>query len=166
MGADRVSAPSHIRNRVLLGLLGWTILCFGAAAIGGQFTPGEWYAGLEKPPWNPPDWLFGPVWTVLYGLMAVAAWLVWKEFGFRAAPASLSLFMAQLALNAAWSWVFFGLQRPGLAFLNLVLLCVAVAAVTAAFWKRLRLAGVLLVPYLLWILFAAALNFQIWRLNA
>jgi translocator protein len=161
-----VNVPLHHRNRVLLGLLGWILLCFGAAAIGGQFMPGEWYARLERPAWTPPDWLFGPVWTVLYGMMAVAAWLVWKEFGFRAAPGPLILFVAQLVLNAAWSWVFFGLNRPGPAFVNLVVLCVAVAVVTAAFWKRLRLAGVLLVPYLLWILFAAALNFQIWRLNA
>jgi len=161
-----VSAPPYRGKQVLLGLLGWIVLCFGAAAIGGQFTPGEWYAGLEKPTWTPPNWLFGPAWSVLYALMAVAAWLVWKEFGFRAAPSALSLFIAQLALNAAWSWVFFGLQRPGPAFLNLAVLCVAVAVLTAVFWKRLRLAGVLLVPYLLWILFAAALNLQIWRLNA
>jgi translocator protein len=153
-------------TRLVLGLLGWIVLCYGAALIGAQFMPGEWYAGLEKPTWTPPDWLFGPVWTVLYGLMAVAAWLVWKEFGFRAASGSLVLFVGQLGLNAAWSWVFFGLNRPGLAFLHLVVLCVAVAGLVLIFWKRLRLAGGLLVPYLLWISFAAVLNFEIWRLNA
>jgi translocator protein len=141
------------------------VLCFAAAFIGAQFTPGEWYAALAKPTWTPPDALFGPVWTVLYGLMAVAAWLVWKEFGFRAAPAALALFVGQLGLNAAWSWVFFGLNRPGAASLHLLVLCVAVAGLVVLFGKRVRLAGVLLVPYLLWISFAAALNIEIWRLN-
>ena len=153
-------------TRVVLGLLGWLALCYGAALIGAQFMPGEWYAALEKPTWTPPDWLFGPVWTVLYGMMAVAAWLVWKEFGFRAASGSLVLFVGQLGLNSAWSWVFFGLHRPGLALFNLVALCVVVAGLAFIFWKRIRLAGGLLVPYLLWISFAAALNFEIWRLNS
>ncbi len=154
-----------MRAHTVIGLVAWFIVCYGAAAVGAQFEPGEWYEALTRPPWTPPDWLFGPVWTVLYGLMAVSAWLVWRRGGFAAQPLPLSAFMVQLGLNATWSWLFFGLNRPGIALGGLVLLYLAVAATLVLFWKLERVAASLLVPYLLWLSFAAALNFEIWRLN-
>lgn len=156
----------HNPRQPVLGLAFWLVLCFGAAAMGARFNPGEWYAALAKPAWTPPDCLFGPVWTVLYTLMAVAAWLVWRRYGFAGAPVALALFGVQLALNALWSWIFFGLQRPGLAFLELEALWLAIAATTWAFWRLSPTAGWLLVPYLLWVTFAGLLNYAICRLNA
>lgn len=151
---------------MILGLIGWLVLSFAAAAIGGFFSPGEWYAQLRKPSWNPPSWIFGPVWTVLYAMMAVAAWLVWQRGGFTRQRVALSLFVVQWVFNALWSPIFFGMQRPGLAFLDLVLLWIALMATLAAFWRVRPVAGVLLVPYAAWVTFAGALNFTIWRLNA
>lgn len=127
--------------------------------------PGEWYATLKKPSWNPPGWIFGPVWSALYTMMAVAAWLVWQRGGFVAQRRPLALFLAQLGLNALWTPLFFGLHRPGLAFAEILLLWVAIAATLAAF-RRVNQATVwLLAPYLLWVSFAAVLNFELWRLN-
>ena len=148
------------------GLLGWLALCFVVAWFGSRFEPGPWYAGLTKPWWTPPNWLFGPVWTVLYVLMAVAAWLVWGRVGFRGAPLALGLFLAQLALNGAWSWLFFGLQQPGWALVDLVLLGVILFAAMVAFWGHQPMAGVLLLPYFLWVMFAGILNYALWRLNS
>lgn len=149
-----------------LGLVVWLALCFGAAGVGAQFMPGAWYQELAKPAWTPPSWLFGPVWTVLYAMMAVAAWLVWRERGLAGAPWALSLFVVQLALNTLWSWLFFGMQRPGLAMVDIVALWIAILCTATAFGGTSRVAAVLLVPYLLWVSFAAALNFSIWRLNS
>ncbi|MGB2823749.1 MAG: TspO/MBR family protein [Phycisphaerae bacterium] len=143
--------------------------CYGAAVVGGLATAGavrDWYPTLAKPLWNPPAWVFGPVWTVLYGMMAVAVWLVWRQRRQRPGGAPIILFAVQLALNAVWSPLFFGLHRPDLAFVDIVLLWLALAATVWLFLKRLTIAGVLLVPYLLWVSFAAALNFAIWRLNS
>lgn len=155
----------HDRTRWSLGLVGWLAIVYGVAAIGSQFTPGAWYDQLTKPPWTPPDWLFGPVWTVLYGMMALAAWLVWRTRGFSGARLGLALFGTQLALNAGWSWLFFGLQRPDLALVDIALLWAAILATLVAFWRIRPLAGGLLTPYLLWVSYAAALNLEIWRLN-
>lgn len=155
-GADRRSAA---------GLVAWLILCYGAAALGARFLPGAWYAALAKPVWTPPNWLFAPVWTVLYGMMAVAAWLVWRRYGFSGARGALALFLVQLGLNGAWSWIFFGLQRAGFALADIVALWTVLLLATLAFWKRRRSAAVLLVPYLAWVTFAVALNLEIWRLN-
>jgi translocator protein len=154
------------RARSLIGLGGWLLACAAAAAFGSLFQPGAWYAALAKPSWTPPGWVFGPVWTLLYVAMAVAAWLVWRERGFSGARVALALFSGQLVLNALWSWLFFGLQAPGLALLDILMLWFVLAATTIAFWRLRRLAGALLLPYLLWVGFAAALNFEIWRLNA
>lgn len=148
-----------------LALGGWLLLCFAAAAWGAMFGPGAWYASLNKPSWNPPGWLFGPVWTALYAMMAVAAWLVWRCGGFARQGRALMWFLVQLALNAAWTPLFFGLQRPGLAFAEIVLLWLAIAATIYAFRAVSRVATCLLVPYLAWVTFAAALNFTLWRLN-
>jgi translocator protein len=148
------------------GLAAWLGLCYLAAFVGSRFTDtGAWYQALEQPAWQPPDWLFGPVWTLLYTMMAVAAWLVWREWGRRAVGGALALFLVQLALNVAWSWLFFGQQRPDLAFGEIVLLWIAILATLLAFWRIRTLAGALLIPYLLWVTFAAALNYSIWQLN-
>ena len=153
------------RRRTVLGLCGWLLLCFAAASLGAIFTPGEWYAALQKPTWNPPAWVFAPVWSTLYAMMAVAAWLVWKRGGFVAQRRPLTLFLAQLVLNAAWTPLFFGLHRPGLAFAEIILLWLAIAATLAAFRPVSRAAAWLLAPYLAWVGFAAVLNGTLWRLN-
>jgi translocator protein len=151
--------------RSTLALAAWMAVTFAAAAMGALFLPGEWYATLEKPAWNPPNWLFGPVWTTLYVGMAVTAWLVWRRGGFAGQRTALSLFLVQLLLNALWSPVFFGLHLPGLAFAEVVLLWATLLATVVAFWKARPLAGMLLLPYLAWVSFAGSLNFAIWRLN-
>jgi translocator protein len=151
-----------------LGLALSLAACFGAALFGNQFTEPAiptWYASLDKPAWTPPNWLFGPVWTLLYISMAVAAWLVWRERGFGGAPLPLGLFCLQLLLNAIWSFLFFGLRNPGLAFAEIVLLWLAILATTLSFRRVNRTAALLLVPYLLWVTYASALNFEIWRTN-
>ena len=150
----------------LLGLAGWLAVTFLAAFVGSRFEPGAWFRSIEKPSWNPPDRVFGPVWTTLYTMMAVAAWLVWRRWGFAGARAALTAYFVQLALNTAWSWLFFGRQDIGAALADIVLLLVAIVVTLALFWKRHRLAALLLVPYLAWVSFATALNFSIWRLNS
>jgi tryptophan-rich sensory protein len=149
-----------------LGLVGWLAVSFAAALIGSRFMPGEWYASLAKPSWNPPNAVFGPVWTVLYALMAVSAWLVWRRAGFSGAGAALGLFVFQLVLNALWSYLFFGLHRPDIAFFDIVVLWVGILAVTLLFWRVDRIAGALMLPYLAWVGFAAYLNYTLWRMNA
>ena len=149
-------------------LVGLALVCLGVGAAGGLATGrsvGTWYAELRKPAWTPPGWLFGPVWTVLYASMAVAAWLVWTKAGARAAAVPLALFAVQLALNAAWTPVFFGLRLPGPAFAVIVALWAAIVATGAAFWHVRPVAGMLMLPYLAWVTFATGLNFAIWRLN-
>jgi tryptophan-rich sensory protein len=152
-------------GRQILALLCWVLLCFAAAAFGGLFMPGEWYASLKKPSWNPPGWVFGPVWTALYTMMAVSAWLAWKRGGWSAQRWGLTLFLVQLALNAAWTPLFFGLRQPGWAFAEIVLLWLAIAATLAAFRPVNRAAAGLLAPYLAWVSFTAVLNFTLWRWN-
>ena len=149
----------------MLGLAMWIALSFGAAATGLVWTPGEWYAGLNKPAWTPPNSLFGPVWSALYLMMGIAAWLVWRRGGFAAARGALALFLVQLALNAAWTPAFFGLHQTGLGLIIIVALWMAIAATMTAFFRHDRAGAVLLVPYLIWITYAAALNFAVWRLN-
>lgn len=143
------------------------LLVAAAASFGALFTPGEWYAGLEKPSFNPPNWIFGPVWTLLYAMMALAAWLVWLRRGAEGPvlPALL-LFGLQLLLNALWSWLFFGMHAMGLAFVDIVVLWCAIVATLALFWRIHRVAGALLLPYLAWVSFAALLNFSLWQLNS
>jgi translocator protein len=143
-------------------------VCFAAAALGGLATyPNidNWYASLNKPAWTPPDAVFGPVWMMLYFLMALAAWLVWRCRARASVRGPLALFGVQLGLNAAWSWLFFGLHSPGGGMIDIVLLLAAIVATLAAFWRRSRVAGILLVPYLAWVAFAGILNFAIWRMN-
>ena len=155
-------------QKQIVGLLAWLGVSFVAAAIGAAASihADTFYAQLVRPDWAPPAWLFGPVWTVLYALMGVAAWLVWRVHGFRAASVALGLFLAQLAVNALWSWLFFGWHRGALSFADIVLLWTLIVATMIAFWRVKPLAGALLVPYLLWVSFAAALNYAIWQLNS
>ena len=148
-----------------LGLLGFLGACFVAASTGAIFKPGPWYEALAKPSWRPPNWLFPPAWAVLYILMAIAAWLVWREAGFAGAPLALMLWFAQLALNAAWSWIFFGLKRMDLAFVELSALWLAILATILAFALHSSTAAWLMAPYLAWVSFAGFLNLTMWRLN-
>ena len=151
-----------------LAFLFFAGLCFGTAAIGALITVssvGTWYQALAKPSWTPPDWVFGPVWTALYFMMAVAAWLVWRARAWRPARAALGWFGLQLGLNLGWSALFFGLRSPGLAFLDIVLLLLSIAVTTVLFERRSPIAASLLAPYLLWTLFAAVLNLAVWRMN-
>ncbi len=155
--------PSGFRSA--LAFAGWMLACYASAAMGGLFMPGEWYASLQKPSWNPPGWIFGPVWTTLYTMMAVAAWMVWRRGGWGKQRKPLLIFVVQLALNALWTPLFFGLHQPGLAFTEIVLLWLAIVATIMVFGPVSRTAMLLLVPYLAWVSFAAALNFTLWRLN-
>jgi tryptophan-rich sensory protein len=125
----------------------------------------EWYPQLRKPPGTPPQWIFGPVWTALYVLMAISAWLIWRDYRWAGGRSALFLFFGQLALNAAWSGIFFGAQLPGVAFAELVILWLAILFNMTVFYWLLPLAAWLLLPYLLWVTYAGYLNFGIWRMN-
>jgi benzodiazapine receptor len=154
--------------RSALALVVFLALAFAAAAIGGLSSAGGtggWYESLRKPSWRPPNWVFGPVWTVLYVTIAVAGWLVWRERGSDDVTAALAVWAVQLALNAAWTGLFFGLHRPGLAFVEILVLVVAVAATIVLFARVSVAAALLIVPYLAWVCFAAILNGSIWNLN-
>lgn len=155
------------RQKQILGFVGWLATSFVAAAIGGtaSIRAAPFYAQLVRPEWAPPQSLFGPVWTVLYALMGVAAWLVWREGGFRSARTALVLFLVQLAVNALWSSLFFAWHLGGAAFADIIVLWLLIVATLVAFWRIRPLAGALLVPYLLWVSFAAALNYSVWQLN-
>ena len=155
------------KRQQLVGLGAWLLVSFLAAAIGAAASvqAGSFYGQLVRPDWAPPASVFGPVWTVLYALMGVAAWLVWRVGGFRAARSAFGLFLAQLAFNALWSWLFFGWHLGALALADVLLLWALIVATTISFWRIRPLAGALLVPYLLWVSFAAALNYSVWRLN-
>jgi benzodiazapine receptor len=155
-------------SRQWLGLVAWLTVTFVAAGLGNWATMssvGDWYRQLARPAWTPPDWVFAPVWTALYLMMAVAAWLVWRQAGFAAAKWPLALYLIQLALNTLWSVLFFGLQNPAWAAVEIVVLWLAILATLDAFWRRSVAAGLLLVPYAAWVAFAAALCFEFARLN-
>lgn len=151
--------------------ISWVVLvaiCFLAAAIGSWFTAGSvksWYPGLVKPVGTPPAWVFGPVWSTLYFLMGTAAWLVYQRRSAVNVRLALALFFTQLALNVAWSFVFFGMRQPGLALVEIVALLGAIVATMISFAQPSRLAVWLMTPYLGWVLYATFLNFGIWRLN-
>jgi tryptophan-rich sensory protein len=151
----------------LPSLLAW-ILGTILAAIGGAVTAkaaGEFYGMLQKPSWAPPGWLFGPAWTVLYILMGVAAWRVWRDAGFSGAKVELAFYAVQLVLNMAWSYFFF-VRRTGLgATVEVVSLWVSILITLMLFWRRDTVAGVLFVPYLTWVTFATALTVAVWRRN-
>ncbi|MBB3832664.1 tryptophan-rich sensory protein [Xanthomonas arboricola] len=150
-----------------LGLLGWLALCYAVPGLGAlaSIQAASFYADLQRPAWAPPGWLFGPVWTALYGMMAVAVWLVWRRGGWAGAHLALRMFVLQLALNGLWSWLFFAWHMGAWAFADIVVLWLTLAATIGVFAKRNSLAAWLLVPYLAWVSFAAALNYSVWQLN-
>ena len=150
-----------------LGLFGWLLLVFAAAAIGGLASAraGAFYTELIRPGWAPPGWLFGPVWSALYALMGISAWLVWRARGFDGARCALLLFMAQLGVNALWTWLFFAWHRGALAFAEILLRWVMIGGTILLFWRISKRAGGLLLPYRAWVTFAAALTFAIWQRN-
>lgn len=151
----------------IAGLVGWLLLVSLAATLGAVASADSqsFYGALDLPSWAPPAWLFGPVWTVLYILMGVAAWLVWRERGFRGARGALLVFVAQLAANALWTWLFFAWRLGGIAFAEIVLLGLLIAAMIAAFRRISPVAAALLLPYLAWVGFAAALCWAAWQRN-
>lgn len=166
MSAGQSGREGFVSQWLVLAL--FVLICLGTAGLGAAWTNlsvGDWYATLNKPSWNPPKWVFGPVWTALYIGMAVAAWLVWLKNGLADAWLPLLLFGVQLFLNAAWSALFFGMRSPGIAFADIVLLWIAILATIIAFGRVSSLAATLLVPYLAWVSFATTLNWSIWRLN-
>jgi benzodiazapine receptor len=162
---DHGSTPSKPKQAV--GLLVWLAISFVASGIGAMASirAAPFYGQLVQPSWAPPSSVFGPVWTILYALMGIAAWLVWRADSLRATRAALSLFLLQLAVNALWTWLFFAWSQGALAFADIMLLWLLVVATAVSFWRIRPLAGALLIPYLLWVSFAAALNLSIWQLN-
>jgi tryptophan-rich sensory protein len=150
-----------------LGLAGWLAATFVAAALGAvaSIDAGAFYAQLARPAWAPPASVFGPVWTVLYLLMGIAAWLVWREQDVPGRSAALALFVVQLGANALWSWLFFAWRNGALAFADVLVLLALVAATVVAFRRIRRAAAMLMVPYLAWVAFASALTWAVWRGN-
>jgi translocator protein len=151
-----------------ISLMPFIVVCFAAASVGSFITNtsvNTWYAQLRKPDWTPPNWIFGPVWTTQYVLMAVSAWLVWRTTEWSVAKSALILFGIQVALNTLWTLLFFGLREVRLAFVEIMLLWMMVVATVVSFLPLSRLAAWLLLPYLLWIGFASYLNFRIWQIN-
>jgi tryptophan-rich sensory protein len=154
-------------RRQTIGLIGWLLLCFAAAAIGAlaSVEAATYYQQLVQPSWAPPSAVFGPMWSVLYALMGIAAWLVWREGGWQLRRGVLMLFVTQLTVNALWSWLFFAWHHGALAFADIVLLWLLIVSTVVGFYRVRPLAGALLVPYLCWVSFASALNFAVWQLN-
>jgi benzodiazapine receptor len=172
----RLFDPAHTRGMTSLalppsrpwtGLIAWLALSAAVAAAGGiaSADAGAFYGRLAQPGWAPPAALFGPVWTVLYAAMAVAAWLVWRSPPTAARRTALVLYVAQLVPNTLWSWLFFAWQQGALAMADIVLLWLLIVATITAFWRVSRGAALLLLPYLAWVSFASALNFWLWRHN-
>ncbi|MEO8803179.1 MAG: TspO/MBR family protein [Rudaea sp.] len=154
-------------RRDIFGLIGWLALSAVVAGVGAfaSIHAADFYSHLAQPTWAPPAWLFGPVWSLLYALMAIAAWLVWRTDAIRAVRTALTLYLVQLAANALWSWLFFAWHLGAVAFVDIVLLWVLIVATVIAFWRIRPLTGALLVPYLLWVSFAGVLNYAMWQLN-
>lgn len=150
-----------------IGLFLWLALCYLTSAAGAiaSIQAKSFYAQLNQPSWAPPAWLFGPAWLTLYTLMAIAAWLIWRQGGFAVHKKILTLFIVQLAINALWSWLFFAWHLGFLAFIDIIILWSAILIITIYSFPVSRLAAALLLPYLLWVSFAAALNYSVWQLN-
>ena len=165
---DQTQEHSLSLSQQLTGLIAWILVCFACAGIGSAVTIPNlevWYAGLNQPSWNPPNWIFGPVWTTLFAMMAVAAWLVWRRAGFGKGRLSLTWFGIQLGLNLGWSILFFGCQQPAFALIEIVMLWLAIAITISLFCRHSKLAAGLMAPYLCWVSFATVLNFAFWSLN-
>jgi tryptophan-rich sensory protein len=165
--------PAEAKNQrstkiLVIGFVVSIVVCYGVAAIGGLATAGavdSWYREVAKPSWNPPNWIFAPVWSFLYFTMAVSSWLVWKADRFTATRSALAWFGFHLILNAAWSLLFFGMKRFDLAMIEIVLLWISIIVSMILYYRFSKLAALLLVPYCLWVTFASCLNYAIWSLN-
>jgi translocator protein len=155
------------RSKQILGLVVWLGITHAAAFTGAAASPGSggFYRSLLRPAWAPPPSLFGPVWALLYLLMGIAAWIIWRDFGIRGAGAALWLFLIQLALNALWTWIFFHWRLGALAFAEILLLDFLILATLVAFWRLRPVAGALLLPYLAWAAFASLLAYALWQRN-
>lgn len=149
------------------GLVAWLLFVFAFAALGGfaSLNAVSFYAGLQQPAWAPPGWLFGPAWTLLYTLMGISAWLVWRDKGFAGARVAFALFIAQLGFNALWTWLFFVWRLGAVATAEILLLWVLILATAVLFYRENKIAGALLAPYLAWVSFAAGLSYTMWQLN-
>jgi translocator protein len=158
------ASPRSMRSQVL-GLLAWLAAVFAAAGLGAiaSIDAQSFYGQLNRPSWSPPASVFGPVWSALYALMGIAVWLVWRKS--EHTRRALRLFIGQLAANALWSWLFFAWHQGALAFIDVLLLLVLIAATIVSFWRLSRVAAVLLVPYVLWVGFASVLTWAVWRGN-
>jgi benzodiazapine receptor len=158
---------SFSKQEQVLGLGGWIVVSFAAAAVGSvaSIQAKTFYSQLIQPEWAPPAGIFGPVWTLLYASMGIAAWWVWRVGGFRSNRRALTLFLVQLVFNALWSWLFFAWRLGALALVDIGVLWILIAATLVSFWRVRPLAGGLLIPYLLWVSFASALNYSLWQLN-
>jgi len=158
----------HTGRESALGLAGFLLLCFLVSALGGWVTStsvGTWYQTLEKPAFNPPDWVFAPVWTTLFVMIAVAGWRVWRKCGFAQAKGAFTAYFVQLLLNLAWSYLFFGAQNVGLALAEIIPLLIAIVVTAILFARTDRIAAALFVPYAAWVSFATLLTGSIWLLN-
>jgi len=147
--------------------VGWLALTFATAAIGAvaSANAGAFYGELLRPAWAPPAGVFGPVWSALYALMAISAWLVWRARGLAGARSAIALYVSQLAANALWSWLFFAWHQGALAFIEVLVLWCLIVATAIAFSRISKVAGALLLPYLAWVTFAAALTLAVWKMN-
>ncbi len=159
--------PLLLKHKQILGLIIWIIVSFAASAIGAlaSIQAKSIYSQLIQPDWAPPSGIFGPVWTVLYALMGIAAWLVWRSGGFRPNRQALTLFLLQLVFNALWTWIFFAWCLGAFALADILVLWILIVATLVSFWRVRPLAGGLLIPYLLWVSFASVLNYSLWQLN-
>jgi benzodiazapine receptor len=164
----QITTLKPTNQHLLIGLLGWLLMVFVAAAIGAAASAdaGPFYQQLIRPRWAPPAWLFGPVWSVLYLLIGISAWLVWRLHGFDNARVAFTLFFTQLAANALWTWLFFFWRQGGMAFVEILVLWSVIVATGISFWRlHAKAAAILLLPYLVWVTFAAFLTFSVWQLN-
>jgi translocator protein len=165
MGIAHVAAAGRSTRLQVLGLVAWLAIVFAAAGLGAlaSLDAESFYGRLHRPSWSPPAAIFGPVWSTLYACMGIAVWLVWRKS--EAAQPALRLFIAQLSANALWSWLFFAWHQGALAFIDVLVLLVLIAATIISFWRFSRVAAVLLVPYFLWVGFASVLTWAVWRGN-
>lgn len=153
------------KSKQFTALILWLIICSLPGLFGAQFEPGSWYEMLQKPFWTPPNWIFPVVWPILYILMGFSAWLIWKMEDVSLNGSEFRWFFVQLVLNGIWSWIFFGMHLIATGLAEILLLWISIVFTTMLFWDRNRLAGALLIPYLLWVSYASALNFAIWQFN-
>lgn len=162
------TADAPLRRRDLKALAAFLVIClvvYGANGLVTAISVEGWYQALEKPPFNPPDWVFGPVWALLFLFMAVAGWRVWRSDPWPATRPALTAWAVQLGLNLGWSVLFFGLQAMGAALVEIILLLAAIVATTVLMWRHDRVAGLLFLPYMAWVAFAAVLNAALYTLN-